>query len=208
MRSKVQDSATSVFRAKMKALHRAAEPDVLAPLIEAARTDSRERDGIVANALGLLADLRVAQRSGWVNQFLQQYRLNSSEGVALLSLAEAFLRVPDPETADLLISDKLGDADWRAHTGKSSSALVNSATWGLVIGRALVADEGNAGVLRRLISRAQMLETLGGTAGESFDRAMDVRISRLRTKLGEDPKNPRLIKTIYGAGYIFLAELG
>jgi two-component system OmpR family response regulator len=61
---------------------------------------------------------------------------------------------------------------------------------------------------RRLISRSQMLETLGGTAGESFDRAMDVRISRLRNKLGEDPKNPRLIKTIYGAGYIFLAELG
>lgn len=61
---------------------------------------------------------------------------------------------------------------------------------------------------RRLISRAQMLETLGGTAGDSFDRAMDVRISRLRTKLGEDPKNPRLIKTIYGAGYIFLSEVG
>lgn len=61
---------------------------------------------------------------------------------------------------------------------------------------------------RRLISRAQMLETLGGAAGDSFDRAMDVRISRLRTKLGEDPKNPRLIKTIYGAGYIFLAETG
>lgn len=60
---------------------------------------------------------------------------------------------------------------------------------------------------KRLISRAQMLETLGGTAGESFDRAMDVRISRLRTKLGEDPKNPRLIKTIYGAGYIFLGEV-
>ena len=60
---------------------------------------------------------------------------------------------------------------------------------------------------RRLISRAQMLESLGGSAGDSFDRAMDVRISRLRTKLGEDPKNPRLIKTIYGAGYIFLSEV-
>lgn len=60
---------------------------------------------------------------------------------------------------------------------------------------------------RRLITRAQMLETLGGTAGDSFDRAMDVRISRLRAKLGEDPKNPRLIKTIYGAGYIFLADV-
>ncbi|HIC65266.1 MAG TPA: response regulator transcription factor, partial [Paracoccus sp.] len=59
---------------------------------------------------------------------------------------------------------------------------------------------------RRLITRAQMLETLGGAAGDSFDRAMDVRISRLRNKLCEDPKNPRLIKTIYGAGYIFLAE--
>ena len=73
----------------------------------------------MGRALGLLADLRAAQASGWVNQFLQEYRLNSSEGVALLSLAEAFLRVPDPETADLLIADKLGDADWRAHTGKS-----------------------------------------------------------------------------------------
>ncbi len=60
---------------------------------------------------------------------------------------------------------------------------------------------------KRLISRNQMLDTLGGTAGESFDRAMDVRISRLRTKLGEDPKNPRLIKTIYGAGYIFLGDV-
>ena len=60
---------------------------------------------------------------------------------------------------------------------------------------------------KRLISRAQMQESLGGAAGESFDRAMDVRISRLRTKLGEDPKNPALIKTIYGAGYIFLGDV-
>lgn len=60
---------------------------------------------------------------------------------------------------------------------------------------------------KRLVSRAQMQEALGGAAGESFDRAMDVRISRLRTKLREDPKNPRLIKTIYGAGYIFLGDV-
>jgi two-component system OmpR family response regulator len=60
---------------------------------------------------------------------------------------------------------------------------------------------------RRLISRAHMQEMLGGAAGESFDRAMDVRISRLRAKLGEDPRNPRLIKTIYGAGYIFVGDV-
>ncbi|MEM7643165.1 MAG: response regulator transcription factor [Pseudomonadota bacterium] len=60
---------------------------------------------------------------------------------------------------------------------------------------------------RRLLTRADMQEALGGTAGASFDRAMDVRISRLRAKLGEDPKNPALLKTIYGAGYIFLGEV-
>lgn len=60
---------------------------------------------------------------------------------------------------------------------------------------------------KRLISRSFMQERLGGAAGESFDRAMDVRISRLRTKLNEDPKNPQLIKTIYGAGYIFLSDV-
>jgi DNA-binding response OmpR family regulator len=60
---------------------------------------------------------------------------------------------------------------------------------------------------RRLIARDEMQEALGGGAREAFDRAMDVRISRLRAKLGEDPKDPRLIKTIYGAGYIFLGTV-
>lgn len=60
---------------------------------------------------------------------------------------------------------------------------------------------------KRLISRAQMQDALGSGASESFDRAMDVRVSRLRTKLKEDPKNPQLIKTIYGAGYIFLSDV-
>lgn len=59
----------------------------------------------------------------------------------------------------------------------------------------------------RLITRAQMQELLGGEAGDSFDRAMDVRVSRLRTKLRDDPKKPKLIKTIYGAGYIFLGDV-
>ncbi len=135
-------------------LHRAPEPDVLKSLLARAAVDDGERARIVGRATGLLADLRAAQSSGWVNQFLQEYQLNTSEGVALLSLAEAFLRVPDPETADALIADKLGDADWKAHAGKSASGLVNVGTWGLVIGRALVSDKEDAGVLRRLIARA------------------------------------------------------
>ena len=148
--SKAMYAATSDF-AK---LHRAPEPEVLKSLLERAAVSGDERDRIVAHASSLLADLRAAQSSGWVNQFLQEYRLNTSEGVALLSLAEAFLRVPDPETADALIADKLGDADWKAHAGKSASGLVNVGTWGLVIGRALVSEKEESGVLRRLIARA------------------------------------------------------
>ena len=146
--------ATANARAAMARLHRAPEPEVLRGLLPLATLDARTRAAVERRALGLIADLRAAQGSGWVNQFLQEYRLNTQEGVALLSLAEAFLRVPDPETADSLIADKLGDADWRAHAGKSHSKLVNSATWGLVVGRALVSEREEAGVLRRLISRA------------------------------------------------------
>lgn len=104
-----------------------------------------------------------------------------------------------------------------------SASIARFAGWTAYFDRYVLADESGAEtpfshaegeVLRlfldspkRLISRAQMQDMLGGAAGDSFDRAMDVRISRLRTKLGEDPKNPRLIKTIYGAGYIFLGDV-
>lgn len=139
-------------RAAVRPLHRQPEPEVLAPLVVAAQVNSNERVAIVENARGLLRDLRDAQTDGWVNQFLQEYRLGTEEGTALLSLAEAFLRVPDPETADLLIADKLTDADWRGHKGQSSSMLVNSATWGLVLGKAVLGDSNSS--LKRLIARA------------------------------------------------------
>lgn len=148
------DAVTSDFAIAMRALHRAPEARVLSSLLERAALSAAQRGRIIDRASVMLADLRAAQSSGWVNQFLQEYRLNTSEGVALLSLAEAFLRVPDPETADALIADKLGNADWRAHAGKSGSGLVNVGTWGLVIGRALVSEKEEAGVLRRLIARA------------------------------------------------------
>jgi len=158
MRLKPRDTgpaadATASARAEIPRLHRAPEPEVLKPLLERAALDSESRGRVEHRALRLLAELRSAQSTGWVNQFLQEYRLNTSEGIALLSLAEAFLRVPDPETADQLIADKLGNADWRAHKGRSHSILVNSATWGLVIGRALVAGGDQASILKRLVGR-------------------------------------------------------
>jgi RHH-type proline utilization regulon transcriptional repressor/proline dehydrogenase/delta 1-pyrroline-5-carboxylate dehydrogenase len=146
--------ATATARSELRKLHRAPEPEVLKPLLRDAALDPDSRRRVENRALAMLGELRAAQSSGWVNQFLQEYRLNTSEGIALLSLAEAFLRVPDPETADQLIADKLGNADWRSHKGKSHSTLVNSATWGLVIGRALVSETEQASALKRLLSRA------------------------------------------------------
>lgn len=141
-------------RAAIRRLHRAPEPEVLAPLLRDAALAGDSRARIERRSREMLAELRGAQSRGWVNQFLQEYRLNTQEGVALLSLAEAFLRVPDPETADSLIADKLGEGDWRSHKGRSHSTLVNSATWGLVIGRALVSDSEQASALKRLLGRA------------------------------------------------------
>ncbi|HWT11616.1 MAG TPA: bifunctional proline dehydrogenase/L-glutamate gamma-semialdehyde dehydrogenase PutA [Allosphingosinicella sp.] len=145
--------ATANARAAIRRLHRAPEPEVLAPLLADAALAADSRARVESRARAMLAELRSAQARGWVNQFLQEYRLNTQEGVALLSLAEAFLRVPDPETADSLIADKLGEGDWRSHKGRSHSALVNSATWGLVIGRALVSESDEASALKRLIGR-------------------------------------------------------
>lgn len=144
----------ALHRAKVGTFHRAPEPEVLKSLLRDAALSPEARRRVEKRAMAMLTALRGAQSSGWVNQFLQEYRLNTSEGIALLSLAEAFLRVPDPETADQLIADKLGNADWRAHAGKSHSSLVNSATWGLVIGRALVSETEQASHLKRLFARA------------------------------------------------------
>jgi RHH-type proline utilization regulon transcriptional repressor/proline dehydrogenase/delta 1-pyrroline-5-carboxylate dehydrogenase len=142
----------SKARAAIRPLYLAPEPETLAPLVAAAQLKPGEYNAISGRARNLLGELRAAQTDGWVNQFLQEYRLGTEEGTALLSLAEAFLRVPDADTADLLIADKLGDANWRAHQGQSASLLVNSATWGLVLGKAMVGDDSK-GTLRKLVSR-------------------------------------------------------
>ena len=182
--------ATATARTEIRRLLRAPEPQVLAPLLERAALDPDSRARVEARARAMIAELRDAQSRGWVNQFLQEYRLNTQEGVALLSLAEAFLRVPDPDTADSLIADKLGEGDWRAHKGKANSTLVNTATWGLVIGRALTSDSEHASALRKLIARTgePFVRTGVGAAmrmmGEIFvmGRTIDEAIARMRKK--------------------------
>jgi RHH-type proline utilization regulon transcriptional repressor/proline dehydrogenase/delta 1-pyrroline-5-carboxylate dehydrogenase len=183
-------TSLAAARAEMRRLYRAPEAEVMAALLPTAMLAPATRDAVVGRALGLLADLRAAQGEGWVNRFLHQYRLNTAEGVALLSLAEAFLRVPDADTADALIRDKIGTADWAQHAGVSDSALVNSATWGLVITRALMGEDGKSSVLKRLVARAGepfvrqavgaamrmmgQVFVMGRTIDEAIERAAEV----------------------------------
>jgi RHH-type proline utilization regulon transcriptional repressor/proline dehydrogenase/delta 1-pyrroline-5-carboxylate dehydrogenase len=91
-----------------------------------------------------------------VEALMREFSLSSQEGVALMCLAEALLRIPDSATRDALIRDKVGAGDWRSHLGHSPSLFVNAATWGLVVTGKLTATNSEAGLaaaLTRLIGR-------------------------------------------------------
>jgi RHH-type proline utilization regulon transcriptional repressor/proline dehydrogenase/delta 1-pyrroline-5-carboxylate dehydrogenase len=95
-------------------------------------------------------------RSSGVDALMHEFSLSSEEGVALMCLAEALLRIPDSETADRLIADKISRGDWKKHLGESPSLFVNAATWGLLITGKLVStnSEKNLGsALTRLIAK-------------------------------------------------------
>ncbi|MFC3269311.1 bifunctional proline dehydrogenase/L-glutamate gamma-semialdehyde dehydrogenase PutA [Vulcaniibacterium thermophilum] len=128
-------------------------------LLEQARLPEADRLAVQATAADLVARVRArAQDQGAIEAFMRQYDLGSEEGVLLMCVAEALLRIPDEDTADRLIRDKLGEADWKRHMGQSDSILVNASTWGLMLTGKLVdlADETKRdvhGALKRLIGR-------------------------------------------------------
>ncbi len=129
-------------------------------LLSVARFAPQESSIIERTAAGIVERVRTrAERQGVIEAFMREYDLSSEEGVLLMCVAEALLRIPDQVTADKLIRDKLGDADWDAHLGKSDSLLVNASSWGLLLTGRMVGlaseTRGNAfGALRRLIGRA------------------------------------------------------
>ena len=95
-------------------------------------------------------------RASGVDALMHEFSLSSEEGVALMCLAEALLRIPDHQTADRLIADKISKGDWRKHLGESPSLFVNAATWGLLITGKLVgtnSERGLASALTRLINK-------------------------------------------------------
>jgi len=128
-------------------------------LLAQARQPAADQVAVQATAADLVRRVRArAQDQGAIEAFMRQYDLGSEEGVLLMCVAEALLRIPDPDTADKLIRDKLGEADWKRHMGQSDSLLVNASTWGLMLTGHLVdlADGTKRdvhGAFKRLLGR-------------------------------------------------------
>ncbi|MEP6939427.1 MAG: bifunctional proline dehydrogenase/L-glutamate gamma-semialdehyde dehydrogenase PutA [Rudaea sp.] len=146
--------------ARMTAAYSRDETEAIDDLLGQAALPPAERDLVLARASELVTRVRAkAHEQSAVESFMREYDLSSEEGVLLMCVAEALLRIPDRATADKLISDKLGEANWESHLGKSDSMFVNAGTWGLMLTGKLVtlADETQSNVLgafKRLIGRA------------------------------------------------------
>ncbi len=123
--------------------------DVIDTLVRTAALPQEDRTQICANAADLVRGIRGTTQPGLMEVFLAEYGLSTDEGVALMCLAEALLRVPDADTIDALIEDKIAPSDWNRHMGHSTSSLVNASTWALMLtGRVL--DDDQPGPVRHL----------------------------------------------------------
>jgi RHH-type proline utilization regulon transcriptional repressor/proline dehydrogenase/delta 1-pyrroline-5-carboxylate dehydrogenase len=147
----------SPLRCAITAAYRRDEALCMAPLLDAASLPTPDRAAIRETARKLVTGLRANRKGGGVEGLVQEYSLSSEEGVALMCLAEALLRIPDDATRDALIRDKVSGGDWGAHLGEGKSLFVNAATWGLVVTGKLIGsvdDRGLGAALTRLVARA------------------------------------------------------
>ncbi len=177
-------------RTALRIAHRMEEGALVERLMEAARFQPSMEATVKADAARLVEGVRSRASGGDLDAFLHEFSLSTQEGVVLMCLAEALLRIPDSETADALIKDKVGAADWARHLGKSDSAFVNASTWALMLtGRLMRLDGEPMGVLTRLVARAgepvvreAMIQAvrimgrqfvMGRTIGEALGRARE-----------------------------------
>lgn len=151
-------SDLAALRKRLREETHAPEPEVVKALLATTKVTEGQRDAVGERARDLVVRCRArSDEAGTLDAFLQEFGLSNKEGIALMCLAEALLRVPDEETADRLIAEKIRTGDWGAHKGRSGSAFVNASVWGLMLtGRIVKLDgevTGNTGSwMRRLVS--------------------------------------------------------
>jgi RHH-type transcriptional regulator, proline utilization regulon repressor / proline dehydrogenase / delta 1-pyrroline-5-carboxylate dehydrogenase len=149
--------APTPLRAAITAAYRRKEAEAVQWLLGQAQTTPASQEKIQNLARQLVQAVREKRtRASGVDALMHEFSLSSEEGVALMCLAEALLRIPDHQTADRLIADKISKGDWRKHLGESPSMFVNAATWGLLITGKLVgtnSEQGLSSALTKLIAR-------------------------------------------------------
>ncbi|MEO7915760.1 MAG: trifunctional transcriptional regulator/proline dehydrogenase/L-glutamate gamma-semialdehyde dehydrogenase, partial [Novosphingobium sp.] len=146
----------SPLRAAITAAARIPEPICVPKLLEAATLSAETVRAAAATARMLIGRLRAKKSRGGVQALVREYALSSQEGIALMCLAEALLRIPDTATRDALIRDKIAGGHWSAHLGDGRSLFVNAATWGLIVTGKLTAsadDRGLSTALTRMVAR-------------------------------------------------------
>ncbi len=190
------------LRSAIRRAYRRDETACVEALLPQAELSTEARRRVAARARVLVTKVRASRRrAGGIDAFLHEYDLSSQEGVVLMCLAEALLRIPDIGTANRLIREKLAGADWDKHFGHSDSLFVNASTWGLMLtGRVVRLDDRHAGDARselaRLVSRAgkpvirraltQAMRILGRqfvmgrTIAEALERARSAEQRRYR----------------------------
>ena len=183
------------------------ETSLVKELAADALLSSEDRKRVADQAKVLVAAVRAnRQAQGSIDAFMQEYSLSSEEGVVLMCMAEALLRIPDAETADKLIADKIGGKDWEGHLGQSESLFVNASAWGLMLtgrivelGKNTLTDTG--GYLKRLVSRS----------GEPFIRGAMKQAMRIMGKqfvLGRTIEEALAIaKPLEAEGYRFSYDM-
>ena len=180
--------APQIDRTDLRRAYRQDEEAAIAERLEQAAPAAKVHPEAARLAIDLIPGARGKKASG-IDAFLQQYGLDTEEGIALMCLAEALLRVPDAATADALIKDKIGQIDWGEHLGESSSTFVNAATFSLMLtGEVLdppdARQKGLGSAFRRAMNRlgepvirtatGQAMKILGGqfVFGRTIDEAL------------------------------------
>ena len=199
------------LRSSINQLAHADEPAVVNALLEASSLDNQRREQVRGNSIQLVESCRsLKHKAGTLDAFLQEFGLSSKEGIALMCLAESLLRVPDEETADRLIAEKIHSGDWAAHKGRSDSRFVNASVWGLMLTGKVVTleDEVTRDTttwMKRLVSslgepvvrRAvlQAMRIMGGqyVLGRTIDEAM-------RKGTADNPAGTRFSFDMLGEG--------
>lgn len=155
-----QEQPRSFFWQGITGNYAADESEYLREIISLAQSDAAEHREVTDTATQLIRKVREQDDSvHMVDALLQEYSLDTQEGILLMCLAEALMRIPDKHTADALIEDKMSIADWQKHAGRSESTLVNASTWGLLLTGHVVKmdrrlDGSPANIWKRLVKRS------------------------------------------------------